>query len=106
VVVLSLSLCAATPAAAQGVPNNPSVDQYVESLPAADGDRVPEGSGGGSANLDPGTRAELSSSPEGEALERIASPALGAPKRKGKGNRDGMRTDLDASQGSKTAGED
>ena len=71
-------------ASGQGItPGDPAVDQYVESLPSAEGDRAPGvGRGRGGAPLPPGVRRQLSRSSEQRLLERLAtSSELGAPAR-------------------------
>jgi hypothetical protein len=64
--------------------DNAALDQYVASLPEPDGDRPVELSGGGKA--EPLPRAvvrKLAASPDGDALEQVAtSVALGAPEKR------------------------
>jgi len=61
----------------------PALDQYVPSLPSADGQRLPVAllaTPGSAAGLVPAVRARLARAPGGALLTRIASsPALGAP---------------------------
>src|SRR5215208_4103253 len=62
---------------------NPSIDQYVESVPSAGGDRSPQGQPHSNAgSLPPNVRERIRSQGGSDAaqLETIASsPALGAP---------------------------
>ena len=59
--------------------DEPALDEYVESLPIAEGNR-PAGHEGRSAPLPRSTQRALSETPEGRVLERVAtSPAAGAP---------------------------
>lgn len=59
--------------------DEPALDEYVESLPVAEGNR-PAGHKGRSAPLPRSTRRALSEAPEGRVLERVAtSPGAGAP---------------------------
>lgn len=73
-------------AQAQDFPDDaPSFDQYVPSLPIAEGRQVPGAGprdGAAPAPLPPSTRAELAGSEDGELLARAATdPSLGAPSR-------------------------
>jgi hypothetical protein len=92
---------------------NPSLDQYVESVPTSHGDRSPQGGAGGGSNgghnggnggstnggtsLPPQTREQLQQQAGGDAaaLEAVATnPGLGAPSKGdgGKGHESTGRT--------------
>jgi hypothetical protein len=59
--------------------DEPALDEYVESLPIAEGNR-PAGHKGRSAPLPRSTQRALEDTPQGRLLERVAtSPAVGAP---------------------------
>jgi hypothetical protein len=59
--------------------DEPALDEYVESLPIAEGNR-PAGHKGRATPLPGSTRSVLAETPEGRVLERVASsPAAGAP---------------------------
>ncbi|HEY1357632.1 MAG TPA: hypothetical protein VGF21_04930 [Thermoleophilaceae bacterium] len=78
-----LALLAAFPAAAFAqssvLPDDPSLDQYVESLPDAGGHRPP-GATGHAAPLPADVRRSLRSTTADRLLRRVAtSPQLGAP---------------------------
>src|SRR3954471_21562543 len=70
-------------AAAQDFGNDqPALDEYVESLPIAEGNR-PAGHHGAASPLPSSTRRALATTPHGRLLERVAtSPAAGAPSAK------------------------
>jgi len=82
---MALVLLTILPPAGTAAPGrDPAVNQYVESVPGAGGDRAPntEPRSGGE-RLPSGVRAEIerSGGEDTEALEAVASsPALGAPK--------------------------
>jgi hypothetical protein len=71
----------ATPPARADAP--PALDQYVPSLPSADGTRLPVGpatAGGSAGGLSALARGRLAREPDAALLRRIAtSSALGAP---------------------------
>jgi hypothetical protein len=92
IVLLALALLmilpAAAPAASGADPSNPSLDQYVESVPSADGNRNPPSSGGSDRSADalpPEVRQRIGAQggPDAKQLEAItSSPAYGAPEPK------------------------
>ena len=88
--VMALVLLTILPPAGMAAPSrDPAVDQYVESVPGAGGDRAPNSeprSGGERLPSDVRSEIERSGGEDAEALEAVASsPALGAPR----GDRDG-----------------
>lgn len=96
--VLELVLVMALPAVASASSDgtNPSLDQYLESVPTTSGDRSrPDNSGGSAGGGLPAStqrRIEQQGGPDAAALEAVAdSPALGAPApaRTGRGGRHG-----------------
>jgi hypothetical protein len=82
---MALVLLTILPPAGMAAPSrDPAVNQYVESVPGAGGDRAPntEPRSGGE-ELPSGVRSEIEASggEDAEALEAVASsPALGAPR--------------------------
>ena len=72
------------PAGATAQSKDPAVDQYVESVPSAGGDRAPGSRApSGSGDLPAGVRREIqrTGGDDAETLKAMASsPALGAPK--------------------------
>lgn len=95
--VMALVLLTILPPAGMAAPSNdPAVDQYVESVPGAGGDRAPGSeprSGGERLPSDVSREIERSGGDDAEALEAVASsPALGAPRADtGKGSEAGSR---------------
>lgn len=89
-VLVTLLLAATIPAAAAAQdfsPGDPALDEYVESLPVAEGNRPP-GSSSHRAPLPAATRRALADSSGGARLVRLAeSPALGAPAKQARGKR-------------------
>ena len=74
----------AATAASGADPSNPSLNQYVESVPSSHGDGTPPsgGAGSGSGQLPASVRhrIEAQGGPDAKQLEAVAgSPALGAP---------------------------
>jgi hypothetical protein len=90
---MALVLLTILPPAGMAAPSrDPAVNQYVESVPGAGGDRAPgtEPRSGGDS-LPPAVRSDIARSggEDAEALEAVASsPALGAPKGDRNGNDD------------------
>jgi hypothetical protein len=83
-VVLLIALLASAPAAAAAPPgessDSPSLNQYVEQIPTAKGDRPTGGGGGGALPRDVRRQLGREGGPDAEALGDVAtSPALGAP---------------------------
>ena len=82
----ALLVSPAVASAAELPSGNPSLDEYVESLPDAGGDQAPKPGqvapgGSGASALPAPVREELGSTPQDQLLERVAtSPELGAPK--------------------------
>ena len=94
---MALVLLTILPPAGMAAPSNdPAVNQYVESVPGAGGDRAPNSeprSGGGTLPADVSREIERSGGEDAEALEAVASsPALGAPRAdRGEGGEAGSR---------------
>jgi hypothetical protein len=83
--VLAATLATAPAAVAGGQPPpNPSIAQYIETVPTSGGSEVPSGShGGGTAHLSGRVVAALPKGPEGATLKTIATAqSYGAPQHK------------------------